>query len=342
MRVGAAVSVHAGTRVHDVEMRMAAAGTAARRCSRPIPADGAAPRPRAIHRMHRSGRGTRIAGHRACRPARSCPPPRTRRPLPARARRHRAPDATRVHGGCVRTRLIRLSAGIIDGFASASAATTSIVEISGAAARTASSTANSSVTDDDGQLLQLPANCRRTDFAVDLEQMDVAAMRAEVGPHTVECVLDPPLDAVRVLHRAPTAGWQPGRRQRTRPRVRAAPRQPCPSCVAGLHRRGRLLHGPTAPRVRARRRHPIALASRRFCIRSPAVRHCASCSGLSGRCGICHSPVTDWVGECNLSSVFPLPRYMCTPQGRHGSKLRTVRMMSMPLKFSRLFSSKIG
>src|SRR6185437_5040233 len=39
---------------------------------------------------------------------------------------------------------------------------------------------------------------------------------------------------------------------------------------------------------------------------------------------------------------FPPPRYMCTPQGRQGSKLRTVRMMSMPLKLSRSFSSKIG
>ncbi len=40
--------------------------------------------------------------------------------------------------------------------------------------------------------------------------------------------------------------------------------------------------------------------------------------------------------------VFPGPRYMCTPHGRHGSKLRTARMMSMPLKLSGGFSSKIG
>ena len=33
---------------------------------------------------------------------------------------------------------------------------------------------------------------------------------------------------------------------------------------------------------------------------------------------------------------------MCTPHGRHGSKLRTDRMMSMPLKFSSVFSSKMG
>ena len=39
-------------------------------------------------------------------------------------------------------------------------------------------------------------------------------------------------------------------------------------------------------------------------------------------------------GECILCSGLPSPRYMCTPQGRHGSKLRTARMMSMPLKSS--------
>jgi hypothetical protein len=55
-----------------------------------------------------------------------------------------------------------------------------------------------------------------------------------------------------------------------------------------------------------------------------------------------HSPVTDWVGECSSSSFLPPPRYMCTPHGRQGSKLRTVRITSMPLKCSRSFSSKIG
>ena len=48
------------------------------------------------------------------------------------------------------------------------------------------------------------------------------------------------------------------------------------------------------------------------------------------------------IGECTLSSSLPLPRYMCTPHGRQGSKLRTARMMSMPLNRSGGFSSKIG
>src|ERR671924_439187 len=52
-------------------------------------------------------------------------------------------------------------------------------------------------------------------------------------------------------------------------------------------------------------------------------------------------PPTPNIGECTRFRVFPLPRYMCTPHGRHGSKLRTVRMMSTPRKFSWSFSSKI-
>ena len=53
-------------------------------------------------------------------------------------------------------------------------------------------------------------------------------------------------------------------------------------------------------------------------------------------------PAAPNMGECFTSITFPSPTYMCTPQGRHGSKLRTVRMMSMPLKFSGPLSSKMG
>src|SRR5882762_873906 len=48
------------------------------------------------------------------------------------------------------------------------------------------------------------------------------------------------------------------------------------------------------------------------------------------------------IGEWFVSRTLPLPRYICTPHGRHGSKLLTVRMMSIPLKFAGPFSSKIG
>src|SRR5262249_53492295 len=47
-------------------------------------------------------------------------------------------------------------------------------------------------------------------------------------------------------------------------------------------------------------------------------------------------------GEWIRCTMRPLPRLMWTPHGRHGSKLRTVRMMSMPLNLSRGLSSKIG
>ena len=55
-----------------------------------------------------------------------------------------------------------------------------------------------------------------------------------------------------------------------------------------------------------------------------------------------HYPCTPNMGEWRVSITLPLPRYMCTPHGRHGSKLRTARMMSMPRKFSGPFSSKMG
>ena len=50
-------------------------------------------------------------------------------------------------------------------------------------------------------------------------------------------------------------------------------------------------------------------------------------------------PVGVWV---TFRTCPPRWLYMWTPHGRHGSKLRTARMMSTPLKFSGPFSSKIG
>src|SRR4029078_9054325 len=69
---------------------------------------------------------------------------------------------------------------------------------------------------------------------------------------------------------------------------------------------------------------------------SAAMCHFTSLWVSSGRGSvggaIRYSPVTDWVGECSRSSVFPLPRYMCTPHGRPGSKLRTGATTSPPRK----------
>src|SRR5207302_985199 len=53
-------------------------------------------------------------------------------------------------------------------------------------------------------------------------------------------------------------------------------------------------------------------------------------------------PCSPNIGWWTVRSVLPLPRYMWTPHGRHGSNERTARMMSMPRKFSWSFSSKIG
>ena len=78
------------------------------------------------------------------------------------------------------------------------AVTTSIEETSGAAARTASSTASSSVTADDGQLLQLPVNAQPHGVAGDLEQIDVATVRAQVRPHPIQRVGHPAVHVVRM------------------------------------------------------------------------------------------------------------------------------------------------
>ncbi len=67
------------------------------------------------------------------------------------------------------------------------------------------------------------------------------------------------------------------------------------------------------------------------------------CSDRLFRAGRHYSgPAAPNMGECFTSITLPSPTYMCTPQGRQGSKLRTVRMMSMPLKFSGPLSSKMG
>ena len=216
--------------VHDVEMRVAArapqhgvVGAPRRRCS-------AAPASESLAAAAPVVVGEQLVAdpagqHRGARDRRN------RRLRPEPGRRGRAPDARRRAAGGLG--YARGSAAIPPGSprasARGSAATTSIDEISGAAARTASSTASSRVTADDGQLLQLPANCSRTTLAVDLEQVDVAAVRAEVRPHAVERVLDPPLARRAGAGRAPAAGWRPGHRRRTRPQFGARVRPPMAS-----------------------------------------------------------------------------------------------------------------
>src|SRR5947207_3020418 len=92
------------------------------------------------------------------------------------------------------------------------------------------------------------------------------------------------------------------------------------------------------PRLGARRplRRTGPWFRRRRCLRRLA-------KNLNERSAIGHDQPARFsrVGECRVSIVLPLPRYMWTPHGRHGSKLRTARMMSIPLKLSRPFSSKM-
>ena len=75
--------------------------------------------------------------------------------------------------------------------------------------------------------------------------------------------------------------------------------------------------------------------------RSIRLRNPRAEEGLAIRAP-CYSCCMPNMGTCLVSSTLPSPRYMWTPQGRQGSKLRTARMMSIPLNLSGPFSSKIG
>ena len=319
------------------------------------------PRYRCRRAQRRSGRGS--AGSATPRPT-ATPRPASRRtpgtgrgrPAPRPPTRHasttvspRANPATspgvrssnsgtgyHVVGSCLPacTRDIRESTGITD---SAPAATASTESISGAAVRTASSTASSSVTAEDGQLLQLPENDSRTTPSADVEQPDVTAVGAEVGPHPVQRAATRARSGRADARRAPAAGCRSGRRRRG---ARPAPDRPPTAMTLTRAAPYRSTTSRTNCSARACAAGvSAAQASISAWIRSPAERQCESSKSAPATA---HSPVSDWVGECSLSSDLPSPRYMCTPHGRQGSKLRTVRMMSMPLKFSRSFSSKIG
>ncbi len=210
---------------------------------------------------------------------------------------------------------------------------------SGAADSMASSTANLSVTDDDGQPWQVPSSLSRTTPAgLMSSEFHIAAMRAEVGPDTVQRRGHPRL---HVLGVQPVDHQQAGdqlvggqRVQRSAVELSAViedfqdPGQP--GAVQFRHLADQFLGAPAGHRPAGSEGveetfDPVAGRPR------PVLARHGS-----------YSAVRVWVGECSFSKVWPLPRYMWTPQGRQGSKLRTVRMMSMPLKCSRSFSSKIG
>jgi hypothetical protein len=77
--------------------------------------------------------------------------------------------------------------------------------------------------------------------------------------------------------------------------------------------------------------------------RHASSREFAVISLGDGRSCVAAGP-SEWpnIGECRVSSTLPLRSYIWAPHGRQGSKLRTTRIMSIPLILSGPFSSKIG
>ncbi len=179
-----------------------------------------------------------------------------------------------------------------------------------------------------------------------------AAVAASVQPETEHVVLEAraprrrrratPCRGGRV--RAPRARGSRGRPGRARGSA-AGSRRPRRTTSASLM----LAPGsPASSSVWTMRSSPSPYSSSRASRSSCAVSRAFASSSASTRA------TSSWsrsatsmayarpVGVCTTFFTRPLPRYMCTPHGRHGSKLRTARMMSMPLKFSGPFSSKIG
>ena len=178
----------------------------------------------------------------------------------------------------------------------------------------ASSTAVVSVSADDGTAVARALQAQPHHAVVDAEQLDAAAVRDQVRAHLVQRARHP----LRDRHR-----MQPVQEQQVRDHLvldrhvarRDDPREPF---AVHVQQRGHELGRDLALRLRER----LDLVEQRL----DALDH----------------PCSPNIGECTCLIVLPLPRYMCTPHGRHGSNERTARMMSMPRKFSASASSKIG
>ena len=152
----------------------------------------------------------------------------------------------------------------------------------------------------------------------DAEQLDVAAVGLHVRPHAVQRLLHARLqrDRVEPVHQH-QAGDDAVVDEAAPERIRAllvdGREDPLQPLAVQLHqRRGELLAG----------------------------RPELSDELLDAALGV--HPQQRPVGVCITFRTLPLPVYMCTPHGRHGSNEWTARMMSTPLKSSGPFSSKIG
>ena len=184
------------------------------------------------------------------------------------------------------------------------------------------------------------------DPVLDPEQLDVPAVRLHVRAHAVESLDDPLVERDRVeavdQHQArDDAVGRQALAQHARRLVLGHQRQDPlqPDAVDLDHRADELLG------ARSRDRVGDLLERRRQGL--DALDQLLGGGGAGPRGGR-GAPVVERlaqhipVGVCITLRTLPPPVYMCTPHGRHGSKLRTARMMSTPLKFSGPFSSKIG
>ena len=177
------------------------------------------------------------------------------------------------------------------------------------------------------------------DAVLDAAQHDVAAVGLHVRAHRVQC-LDHPLserDRIQVVDQQ-QAGHRPVLGELVEDRR------------AGLARAPDRVHDPRQA-VAVHRDH----GSDELLCERPCPRICELVDPIGqvldpveqlgarrARLRRLHSRQLNPVGVWITLRTRPDPAYMCTPHGRHGSKLRTARMMSMPLKLSGPFSSKIG
>jgi hypothetical protein len=259
---------------------------------------------------------------------------------------HRLPHCTgrcRWWNGAVRWR--RASTGITVPAVAVGGTSSQVMPVtSGAADSIASCTASSRVTDDEGQLRQLPTRRRWTTPSVrSTSRRDVAAVRTQVGrtpssarstrvgrsygcsPWTTSSPATSGSSAIPVED---VVGQGLGVVEDLQEALQAV-------AVHGRDGAGQLLRPLTGGGglPRSTRADPRS-AARPGAGRPSCPAHPASLGRVDHRRGV------------HLLEHVPWPfldgMNMCTPHGRQGSKLRTVRMMSMPLKFSLEFSSKIG
>src|SRR6185369_9475532 len=185
-----------------------------------------------------------------------------------------------------------------------------------------------------------PFQAEADDTVRDAEHGDAAAVRGEEWPHPVECAGDPHLGVFRMetMKKKETGdeiiGGEAGEQRTAGGALVDDLHHPFEAAAIELEEQAHQLLGRLAG---ARIGDRPQLGEHRFDAvtdraHGDGFRHVSPLSG----------DYLAMIGECRCSRILPLPRYMWTPHGRHGSKLRTVRMMSMPLNLSWLFSSKIG